>query len=395
MLADGVSIDILFLDFLKAFDMVPHRRLLKKLEGYGMNRGMLRWCESFLTRRRQRVVLGECVSEWMEVTSGVPLGSVLGPLFFIVYINDLPECISSKTELYADDSKLIAIVRDLAGALSVQDDLNAVSEWSKDWLMRLNVNKCKVMHLGNSNLRFSYDMEDIISGTREMIQVTDREKDQGVMICSSLDWGEQVRSAAAKANKVLGLLRNTFNSRDLVLWKKLYTSLVRPHLEYAAPVWNPHKEKHIELIEKVQRRATKIPVGLAGIPYEERLKAWGLTSLEERRIRGDLIQIYKCLNGIEEVHWHTGPRFPTNPYGESAFRGCKGRNNRSLARECFPAKKANNYCHFVTVRHEFFLNRVTESWNRLPNEVVEAPSVNSFKAKLDRFLMNNGCYGSL
>ena len=131
-------VDVIYLDFLKAFDMVPHRRLLKKLRGYGVKDELLGWFESFLIGRRQRVVLGETVSSWKEVSSGVPQGSVLGPILFVLYINDLPDSLSNNTKLYADDIKIIAIIQELNDTLALQKDINEVTKWTSEWLMRPN-----------------------------------------------------------------------------------------------------------------------------------------------------------------------------------------------------------------------------------------------------------------
>jgi ribonuclease P/MRP protein subunit RPP40 len=148
---------------------------------------------------------------------GVPQGSVLGPLLFILYINDLPECVSCECKLYADDSKLISVVED--GLVGLHDDINSVTSWTKEWLMRLNANKCKVMHLGNRNPNRPYVIEEVDTGLNR--QETVCERDQGIYIRSDLKWVDQVNYAANRANKVYGLLRKTFISRNKDLWKKL------------------------------------------------------------------------------------------------------------------------------------------------------------------------------
>ena len=176
---------------------------------------------------------------------------------------------------------------------------------------------------------------------------------------------------------MLGVLKRSFLNRDPILWKKLYTSLVRPNLEYASAVWNALSQFEANELEKVQRRATKIPKNFYKMCYEERLKSWGLTSLETRR-RGDLIQMYKALNGIEKINWHTGPTLAPRSQTRAAST-----NETRLLRESFPTSDQNDYCHFTNVRHNFFLNRVTTDWNNLSNTQVGAISVNSFKSKID------------
>ena len=195
------------------------------------------WFRAFLTGRRQRVVLGSAVSEWRTVTSGVPQGSVLGPLLFVLYINDLPEAIASTIKPYADDSKAISS-DDLESRNQLQDDLDLVSDWTK-WLMvmGLNVEKCVVVHFGKNNVGQQYFIEDS-AGLKIPLTSSECEKDLGVWVSSQLTWKKQVESMVSKANRVLGMLTRTFVCRDLSLWKSLYVSLVRPHLEYASTVWN-------------------------------------------------------------------------------------------------------------------------------------------------------------
>ena len=269
---EGLAVNVVYLDFLKAFDMVPHHRLLHKMKGYGIKEDMLRWFESFLVRRRQRVVLGESVSEWKSVTSGVPQGSVLGPLLFLLYINDLPERFVNRCKLYADDSKIIAVIKDTADTLSLQHDIDALTEWTRDWLMRLNTSKCKIMYFGESDIsRMNYFMEDLNTGARVPLAASNGERDLGVHISSDLRWRPHINLIVSKANRVLGMLLKTFTSRDADLWKLLYVSLVRPHLEFAAVVWNPYLTGDVDALERIQRKASRIPTSMRGLEYEERL----------------------------------------------------------------------------------------------------------------------------
>jgi len=156
-LASGRPVDLVYLDFSKAFDTVPHKRLLLKLAAYGIDDQLCSWVKDFLTDRKQRVVMGEFESEWMNVTSGVPQGSVLGPLLFLLYINDLPDRWANENKFYADDGKLVCRNIDTnAGVQKVQADLDAASDWNDDWLMQLNERKCAVVHMGKRNLNATY-----------------------------------------------------------------------------------------------------------------------------------------------------------------------------------------------------------------------------------------------
>ena len=358
-LAQRGWMDVLFLDFAKAFDTVPHRRLLAKLEAYGIGGKALSWIRLFLANRRQRVVIGDHKSDWANVTSGVPQGSVIGSLLFVIYINDLPEVVHAISKLYADDTKLHS-----SDSEALQRDIDAVVEWCCKWLMALNASKCHILHVGKCNPRSEYNMQT--SSGRQPIASTTSERDLGVYISEGLKVGEHVHKAAAKANSMLGVMKRTFVSRDAKLWKKLYTTHVRPHMEYAVQAWCPYQRGDIAALEQVQRRATKIPRSLQQLSYINRLAAMNLMLLEDRRLRGDLIQSYKLEQGLETVMWHhplvTGP----------VIGGKRGNIRREIVSSC-------------AQRHNFFTNRVAKPWNQLPDNIVNAPSINSFKAGLDRF----------
>lgn len=377
--SDGYAVDVVYVDFLKAFDMVPHLRLLHKMKGYGVRDDLIKWFHSFLNNRKQRVLLGDVVSDWKSVTSGVPQGSVIGPLLFVIYINDLPERFGNHSKLYADDSKIIAIIKDINSRSNLQNDIDKLTNWTDDWLMRLNASKCKVVHFGRaSNNSFLYTLLDQASGTRVPLEESQGEKDLGVYISSDLKWKTHIEMITSKANRILGMLTKTFISRDANLWKTLYISLVRPQLEFASTVWSPYLKSDIELIEKVQHRATNLPKSMRSLNYEDRLKLWGITTLEERRVRGDLIQIYKVVHACENINWFTGPKYA--PHTQTRSASC---NDTRLTREVFPTRTQNDFGRYVSVRHEYFLNRTTERWNNLSNEQIHARLLNSFKARID------------
>jgi hypothetical protein len=377
----GNSVDEIILDLSKAFDLVPHKGLTHKLKGYGIGSDLLEWFEDFLKDREQRVVLGESVSSWESVLSGVPQGSVLGPLLFVIYINDLTDSVNNKLKLYADDSKILSTVNSWTDALGVQKDIDSISEWMKDWRMQLNTNKCKVIHFGKNNSNFPYLIEDENCGMK-YIEDVKSEKDLGVIFEANLKWTKQISACVNKANSLLGMLSRTFESRDVNIWKHLYISMVRPHLEYAFQVWSPTLESDISKLEKIQRKATKIPTALKNISYDDRLKILGLTTLEERRKRGDLIYMFKITKGYESICWEN-----------SQVQSDRASRKQNLKRESFSSKRSNDFCREVSVRHNFFINRVIPDWNNIPSKLVSAPSINSFKARLD-MKYKNGCYST-
>ena len=366
-----LPIDVILLDFAKAFDKVPHKRLLLKLEAYGIEGKVLNWIKAFLSNRTQRVMLGDILSDWEKVTSGVPQGSVLGPLLFIIFINDLPDILSSSTncKMYADDTKLLSVVNTEADRLRLQADLDSIVNWTRTWLMELNVKKCKVMHINESNLEpSSYFMDEISinSDTNRLVLETSlSERDLGVQVSANLKYEDQVRIVANKANEMLGILKHTFVSRETQLWKKLYTTYIRPHLEFAIAAWNPHLEKDILLLENVQRRATKVPQEMKSFEYETRCSKLGITTLRERRVRGDLIQKFKFEKGLEVIDWYK------QPLSIPPRAGHRTRFHREIDNNCL-------------VRFNFFNNRIVSAWNALPDDVVESDGINAFKANLDK-----------
>jgi hypothetical protein len=379
LLAEGKSIDLIYLDFAKAFDTLVHALLLELLPTYGFDDGINRWIKSFLSDRRQRVVLGEFVSDWAEVTSGVPQGSVIGPLLFNLFINRLPRRIQSKSKLYADDTKLMGPASNDEERNVIQADLDNIVGWTDRALLRLNFEKCKVMHLGKNNSNYNYTIHDSVTNTTHSLIKTAEEKDLGVVFSSNLKWSIHIDKITHKANSVLATLKNTFTCRDKHLWSILYTSLIRPHLEYAAPIWNPTSEDSglVKSLEAVQRRATK--VGQPRLDYETRLNNLNLTKHAERRARGDCIELFKLIK-LSGTPDELEVVLPLN-----SSTATTRRNNKALVRDRYRARTVNDFGPAVGFRHSFLTNRVNPHWNNLPSEVVDSPDVNTFKNNYDKY----------
>ena len=197
---EGSPVDIIYLDFQKAFDKVPHQRLLLKLKAHGFGDGIIDWIEQWLTDRTQRVVVDVEVSNWKSVMSGLPQGSVLGPLLFLIYFNDLDENITSNVLKFVDDTKVFRRVNNDCDKQHLQNDLDRLLKWSEIRQM-LNFGKCKCLHTGHGNLDVNYKMGDTVLGT------TVKKKDLGVTISSDLKVSEQCGIAASKGNQILGLIR--------------------------------------------------------------------------------------------------------------------------------------------------------------------------------------------
>ena len=373
ILDDDDGVDVAYLDFRKAFDLVSHRHLIYKMSKYGITRQTLNWVEAFLSNRKQKVVIRGTSSELLEVTSGVPQGSVLGPILFLIFINDLPLKVISPLSLFADDSKVFTrIVAEKniknkvkpapTGNEVLQRDLENIKKWADKWKMEFNVDKCKVMHLGRLNQCQEYSMGG------KNLQVTTEEKDLGVLIDNKLEFGNHIRVITNKANRMLGMIKIGFTCMDKEIFMNLYPVLVRPLLEYCVQVWSPHKQKHIDTIEKVQRRATKMVPALRNKPYEERLAALGLTKLVERRYRGDMIETYKIISGKENIN------------REKFFQMATKRGNPDLLRGEIISKQRSK----KNLRANTFSQRVVNSWNKLSKKEVQAKKTSGFKTHFDK-----------
>ena len=197
----GNSVDVIYLDFAKAFDKVSHKRLLKKLVCHGISGNVGRWIENWLSGRRQRVGVNGVYSDWNSVISGVPQGSVLGPLLFLIFINDLDEDILSRLKKFADDTKLYREINSNKDCESLQNDIDKLEGWSVEWKMLFNVDKCSVMHVGRQNNKHEYNM-----GSSKINSII-LEKDLGVLFDSNIKFSNQCTVAASNANRMLGLIR--------------------------------------------------------------------------------------------------------------------------------------------------------------------------------------------
>lgn len=363
------------MDIQKAFDTVPHRRLAHKLEMYGIGGQVQQWIVNFLNNRSQFVNINGQTSAHMPVTSGVPQGSVLGPVLFVIYINDLPDELHSTTLMFADDTKIYHIY-DNQPTDAVQLDLDKLQNWSDKWLLKFHPNKCKQLHVKKSSETSVLPSGHLYNKVGDQLQhvslqsVT-TEKDLGIIFDSNLNFKDHISSIIQKASQMMGIIRRTFTELTPEVFIPLYTSLVRSRLEYGQSVWSPHLKTEIRRIEAVQRNATRQLNGFKQLTYKERLEKLGLPTLVYRRKRGDMIEVFKLTHGLydDNVRLHL-------PLAQDCRRGHRYKlfKRRTLR---------------LDIRKYCFPNRVVDIWNSLSHNVVEADSLNSFKGRLDKFWKNN------
>ena len=363
-------VDSIYLDFKKAFDSVPHQRLIWKLSNNGGVQGkVLQWMKDFLSNRKMRTVLRGRYSSWLEITSGVPQGSVLAPVMFLVYINDLQENVgeNSYINMFADDAKIQKTVVKEDCCRKLQDDLNKLHEWSKTWQMEFNADKCHVIKFGRSEKRpqWNYTLGN------ETLMEEEKERDLGVLVNNKLSPEDHINEKVRSAYALLANMKVAFTYVDEEMVKKIITSFIRPTLEYAAVVWSPHLKKHISKLEKVQRAVTRWVPELRNLSYEDRLAKLRLPKLEERRIRGDMIMMYKCLTGREKADMGNVFELSKTNLRGHCRKIAKRRGDKDIQKYSFP-------------------NRAVDQWNALPEEVVCAESIHKFKAKYDNWILKDG-----
>ena len=407
ILDQGGSIDAIYCDFMKAFDKVPHKRLVYKLSKYGVKGQVLDWVDSFLSGRTQCVSINGHKSSSHPVTSGIPQGSVLGPILFVIYINDLPEVINegSIAFLFADDTKLFRQIKNSEDLLIQQQDVRNAVTWSKTWLLMFHPDKCVHLDIGENaevsskyheelnghpikrgicekdvdkkhknepcSHKYHYDMEGTI------LKRSKCEKDIGVHVDDELKFESHIDKSINKAKRNMAIVRKTFSKLDKSTFLPIFKGLVRPHLEYATPVWNPHQNPVKRKIESVQRLATKRLPGMQGLDYDERLRRLKLPTLAYRRVRGDMIQCFKLIMPIKEGAYDKSLPKLLDLKSDLGIRQTKGHD-----KQIYKGTAKNN------IKKYGFNFRVCKLWNSLPPSVINCKTVKSFEIALDKHWEN-------
>ena len=360
-LAARQRVDAIVMDFSKAFDKVSHTRILLKMDRYGISNQATNWTRSFLTGRLQRVVVEGESSHNAPVTSGVPQGSVLGPLLFLIYINDLPDCVRSHVRLFADDTIVYRFIKSRNDELTLQQDLKALEAWEQLWLMEFHPKKCVLLPISKGKCSPPPDYH--LHG--HCLEKVDSAKYLGVTLSKDLKWKEHIESTTKSANSTLAFLRRNIKTSNQKLKSQAYKTLVRPKLEYAASVWDPYHAKDIHQVEMVQRRAARWATGRHHntSSVTEMLADLGWPTLAERRRQARLILLYKILEAQIAVTHHL----------IASKRQVRVNHPRSLLQQ-----------HTNTEAHRLsFFPRTTVDWNSLPRETATAANYNQFRRLLE------------
>ncbi|KAK3085493.1 hypothetical protein FSP39_004174 [Pinctada imbricata] len=360
-LHSGIQTDLVILDFSKAFDKVPHRKLLRKLDNYGIRGNTWNWVSAFLSNRLQQVVLDGEASCQMPVVSGVPQGSVLGPLLFLIFINDLPACVNSKTRLFADDCILYRPIYNNDDILILQNDLYSLASWEKNWGMQFHPEKCNSMSITRSRSPFksTYTLKG------HQLEPVNTAKYLGITLSSNMSWDCHINNISSKANKILGFLKRNLKIKQEHTKSLAYKSLVRSNLEYCSSVWSPHTKTNIKRLEDVQRRAARYVTNR----YHNKSSVSSMIdhlnwqSLETRRNISRVTMFYKLTHNLVAIN-------PTIYLTQNTFSRTRSTNSQQY--QIF-STRTDYY------KYSFFPFTVV-LWNSLPNSIIHAPSLDQFKS---------------
>ena len=291
------DVRIVFFDISKAFDKVWHEGILFKLKANGIDGCLLSWFENYLSNRKQRVVVGSCSSEWGEIKAGVPQGSVLGPLLFLVYINDITAEVRSNIKLFADDTTIYITVDDPVQASEILNrDLDAISDWAHRWIVTFSPPKTESMLItfkARNNLHPPLFLEN------STITEVKSHKHLGVTLSNDLSWNDHILNITKAAGENVDLMSRLMYKLDRKTLQTMYFSFVRPKLEYANIVWSNLNQTQALQVELIQKRAGRIVSGaIRGTSSDTIYNELGWDSLGSRREQQQILFMHKVVNGL-------------------------------------------------------------------------------------------------
>lgn len=371
ILDNAGQVDMIYLDFSKAFDSVSHKLLFHKLQSFGFHSHLLNWFHAYLTGRNQRVIVEGIHSDWLPVLSGVPQGSILGPMLFLLYINDMPSVVQNAAlALFADDSKCYKQISNMSDCKLLQNDIDALFQWSNNWDLHFHPSKCQVISITRRHKMINFDYK--INGVAlERVKCI---RDLGLDISATLVWNDHINKVIGKCNTKLGMIKRTigYNAPQNVS-KTLYTALVRSNLEYGSSLWGGTTKRNLKLLEGVQRRATNFILQYPDLTYNDRLLELSLLPLSFRREINDLLTFFRCKNNMYDLSLDNFVVFNSDIQGRPTTRSSS--DPLLLIQQNF-----KTFSHKIT-----FFNRIVPIWNQLPLHIRSSPSLVSFKHHVSEF----------
>ena len=375
---DNSETDVIYLDYAKAFDKVDHSILLNKIKAYGISGKLYEWIKQFLCGRTQTVVVDGKKSMSMPVISGVPQGTVLGPILFLLYVNDMDMNIKhSKINSFADDTRISKRISTMDDCSLLQEDLEYVIEWSKENNMMLHEDKFELLSYRTpaskttaEALPFMAEVNSYTTSNGTTLERSSLVRDLGVNMSEELSWSPHINMMVDQARQIASWVLGVFKERSKPVMIQLYKSLVRSRVEYCCPLWNPTKIADIKAIESIQRHFTRRISGIKNMNYWERLKELRLSSLQRRRERYTIIHVWKILHGI-------CPNDINMVFKESPRLG-----NRVV----LPPLTTKATALAKTFYDNSFAVKAGKLWNTLPRDVNTQNKLDSFKAKLGSFM---------
>lgn len=368
---NGNCTRVAFVDFSRAFDTVSHSKLLHKLSSYGIQGKLLSIVQSFLKDRTQKVFINNVSSDSQKVISGVPQGSVLGPLLFVTYINDLSSIFSNNviSNLFADDAKLYSEIKCENDITDFQNNLDCLSEWAAKWQLYISTTKCSTLDIGSAK---KTDLLPCNTLDKVILDKSKEKIDLGVKLDKSLTFSMHICEIVSRAKQRTFLLFRSFTTRNVKYLLLGFKSYILPVLNYCSSIWTPHMIGDIDALESVQRMFTKKLPGYDKMSYKARLFKLKLPSLELRRLRADLLLCYKIFHG--DVCG------PPERYGLKLSCQIKGTRGHSL-KLCADHSRVDTRLHF-------FSTRIVKPWNALPADIVHSLSAQNFKRHLININLN-------
>ena len=375
LLEEGHNVDVIYLDFAKAFDKVDHNILLKKAHALGIQGKTLKWIQAFLQNRQQRVIVNGNLSSPHQVISGVPQGSVIGPLLFLILISDIDKnTMHSTVSSFADDTRVTKGLTNEIDAVDLQNDIFQIYGWSEENNMQFNSLKFEVLRYGrNSELK---DSTSYVSPEWEVIEEKSSLRDLGVTMSADTTFTEHINKIIESAKRMSSWVLRTFNTRDRIPMLTLYKSLVRPLLEYSSALWSPNKKGDIQRLEEVQQSFVRKIKGVSR-DYHTALKQLNLYSLERRRERYTILHIWKILEN------KTTNLSETELSKISLQTGIPHRRGRT----CMPHNLARTPSHLQQARQQTIRCKGVQLFNKLPKHIrnTTQTTLDSFKSTLDKF----------